>query len=930
MQKRRARTTARSRPPAGEARSLRRPSGVPPQSDDTREKEEFRTLTDLLPLPVFESDLKGRITYANPRAIECYGFPQEDIDRGLTMFDTLIPADGVRAMRTARTIRLDRPTHGNEYTARRKDGSTFPIAVHTSAIVRNGRRVGIRGIVIDMTERKLIEKKLKESEERFRNIVEKGTNLFYVHSPEHVFTYLSPQVEAILGYKPEEALRPWTDVVSDDPVNERAYDLTQRAIDTGKRQPHYEVELIAKDGRRVWLEVDEAPVVQDGKTVAIIGAAQDITERKRAEDALRQRQAKLDSIFRAAPIGIGIDKNRILVEVNDRVCEMTGYSRDELIGRSSRMLYMTDQEFEYVGHVKYAQMAQKGIGSIETRMRRKDGSAIDVLLSTAPVVEGDLSGGVTFTALDVTERRRAEDALRASEMKYRRLVETLQEGIWVIDREGCTSFVNPRMAEMLGLTVEEMHGKHVSSFLDERGVEDYEKYLERRRGGGREQHEVAFIHKNGERVYVRLETSRLTDENGDYVGAIAGVQDITELKRAEDERRKLELQIQETQKLESLGVLAGGIAHDFNNILTAIHGNLEFAIAALPPDSPALASLADVDRASRRAADLCKQLLAYSGKGRFAIGAVDLGKVVREMVQILGVSISKKAVLRFEIAPDLPLIKADESQIQQVVMNLIINASEALGEESGVISLSAGATDCDRAYLKRMLLGEHLGEGRYVFLEVADTGVGMDEETQAKVFDPFFSTKFTGRGLGLPVVLGIVRGHGGAIGIHSKKGMGTTFQILLPVSNSAVERVEEGPVHADGWHGSGTVLLVDDEEMVRSVSKRMLEHLGFQVLLAADGAEAIDMFRANRGAIDCVILDLTMPRMDGVQALAALRAISVDVPVILSSGYSRHEISKRYARKGFAGFIEKPYRLSSLGEKIRSVLGARVHRGVEA
>ena len=643
MEKRRARTTARSRPPAGEARSLLRPSRVPPQSGETREKEESRGLTDLLPLPVFESDLKGRITYANPRAIECYGFPQEDIDRGLTMFDTLIPADGVRAMRTARTIRLDRPTHGNEYTARRKDGSTFPIAVHTSAIVRNGRRVGIRGIVIDMTERKLIEKKLKESEERFRNIVEKGTNLFYVHSPEHVFTYLSPQVEAILGYKPEEALRPWTDVVSDDPVNERAYDLTQRAIDTGKRQPHYEVELIAKDGRRVWLEVDEAPVVQDGKTVAIIGAAQDITERKRAEDALRQRQGKLDSIFRAAPIGIGIDKNRILVEVNDRVCEMTGYSRDELIGRSSRMLYMTDQEFEYVGHVKYAQMAQKGIGSIETRMRRKDGSAIDVLLSTAPVVEGDLSGGVTFTALDVTERRRAEDALRASEMKYRRLVETLQEGIWAIDREGCTSFVNPRMAEMLGLTVEEMHGKHVSSFLDERGVEDYEKYLERRRGGGREQHEVAFIHKNGERVYVRLETSRLTDENGDYVGAIAGVQDITELKRAEDERRKLELQIQETQKLESLGVLAGGIAHDFNNILTAIHGNLEFAIAALPPDSPALASLADVDRASRRAADLCKQLLAYSGKGRFAIGAVDLGKVVREMVQILGVSISKKS-----------------------------------------------------------------------------------------------------------------------------------------------------------------------------------------------------------------------------------------------------------------------------------------------
>lgn len=941
MQKRRARTTARGRPPAGETSSLRRspatassrrtkPPEVPSSSGDTREKEELRSLTDLLPLTVFESDLKARVTYANRRALKCYGYSQEDIERGMTMFDTLIPADRARAMRAARTVVPGHSTHGNEYTALRKDGSTFPVAVHTSAIVRNGKKVGYQGIVVDLTDRKLVEKELKESEERFRNIVEKGICIFYMHSIAHVFTYLSPQVETVLGYKPEEALVRWTDLASDNPVNERAFELTQRAIDTGERQPHYEVELVAKDGRRVWLEVNEAPLVRDGKTVAIIGAAQDITERKRADIALRDRQAKLDSIVRAAPIGIGIEKNRVITEVNDEVCKITGYSREELVGESVRMLYLTDQEFEYVGQAKYGQIARKGIASVETRWRRKDGTAIDMLLNSAPLVAGDLSGDIAVTALDVTERRRAEEALRSSETKYRRLVETLQEGIWAIDRDGRTSFVNPRMAEMLGYKVEEMYGEHLFSFMDERGVENCKKYLQRRQGGVSEQHEFEFIHKSGERIYTRLETSRLTDENGDEVGAIAGVQDITERKRAEEERRRLEQQIQETQKLESLGILAGGIAHDFNNILTAIHGNLEFAISALPPGSPALASLADVDRASRRAAELCKQLLAYSGKGRFAIGAVDLGKVVKEMVQILGVSISKKAVLRFDIAPDLPLIKGDESQIQQVVMNLIINASEALGEESGVISLSTGSIECDRAFLAGMLLGEHLTEGRYVFLEVADTGAGMDQETQVRIFDPFFSTKFTGRGLGLAVVLGIVRGHGGAIRIHSAKGKGTTLQILFPVSNFAVEHVEEGPAHMNEWHGSGTILLVDDEEMVRSVSKRMLEHIGFRVLLASDGVEAIDVYRANRDTIDCVILDLTMPRMDGVQTLATLRTVSVDVPVILSSGYSEHEISKRYARKGFAGFIEKPYRLSSLGDKIRSVLGARMHRGLEA
>ncbi|HVO76995.1 MAG TPA: PAS domain S-box protein, partial [Candidatus Bathyarchaeia archaeon] len=246
-------------------------------------------------MPVFESDLKWRIVYHNPRAFECFGYTREDLERGMTMLDMLIPEDRLRAERAARGVRAGRPSHGNEYTALRKDGSTFPITAHTSAIVRGGRKVGIRGVVVDKTDRKLAEQELKESAERFKNIVEKGTNLFYIHTPDHVFTYLSPQVEKVLGYKPEEALVRWTDLASDNPVNERAYELTQRAIDTGKRQPRYEAELIAKDGRRVWLEVNEAPLVREGKTVAIIGAAQDITERRRVEHELRQLSAVVRS-----------------------------------------------------------------------------------------------------------------------------------------------------------------------------------------------------------------------------------------------------------------------------------------------------------------------------------------------------------------------------------------------------------------------------------------------------------------------------------------------------------------------------------------------------------------------------------------------------------------------------------------------------------
>jgi len=906
-----------------------RPFEISNGSSNLEAMESFRDIADLLPLAVFEMDLGGRFTYVNPRAFEWYGFTREDFERGVSAADALIPADRERVMQAARLILSGRKSGGNEYTALRKDGTTFPVVVYSSAIIRDGRAVGIRGIAIDIADRKHVEEARTKSEELFRNIVEKSNNLFYMHSVDHVLTYLSPQIETILGYKPEEALVRWTDLATDNPVNNRAYEFTQKAIETGVRQPPYEIELAAKDGRRVWFEVNEAPLVQDGKTIAIIGAARDITERKRAEETLRERQARLDSIIRAAPTGIGMVLNRNIIEVNDRICEMTGYSREELVGRSARILYMTDQEFEYVGHEKYRQITLNGVGSVETCWRRKDGSVLDVLLSSAPLVAGDVAGYATFTALDITERRRAEQALRASEKRYRQLIETLQEGIWVIDEGARTTFVNPRMAEMLGLTVEELLGRHLHSFVGERDIEEMEMHERHRRQGMRERYDFEFIRKDGSRLCASLAVSPLMNENGEYIGAIAGVQDNTERKRADEERKRLEIQIRQTQKLESLGVLAGGIAHDFNNILMAIHGNLEFAMADLPPKSPARGSLGEVDRASKRAADLCKQLLAYSGKGRFAIGALNVGKVIEEMTEMLAVSISKKAVFRFDVAPDLPPIEADETQIQQVVMNLIVNASEALGEDTGTITVSAGSIECDRSYLRGMLLGERLPEGRYVYLEVADTGCGMDDDTQAKIFDPFFTTKFTGRGLGLPTVLGIVRGHRGAISVRSGKGAGTTFRVIFPASMRPAERIAEIPAQHGSWQGSGTVLLVDDEEMVRSVAKRMLEHFGFGVLLAADGVEAIEVFRSCQQTLACVILDLTMPRMDGVETLAAMRAISGNVPIILSSGYSEHDISRRFAGKGFAGFIEKPYRLATLEDKIRSALGARMRRVVE-
>ena len=400
-------------------------------------------------------------------------------------------------------------------------------------------------------------------------------------------------------------------------------------------------------------------------------------------------------------------------------------------------------------------------------------------------------------------------------------------------------------------------------------------------------------------------------------------QAILNRERREDEeaQRRLELQIQQAQKLESLGILAGGIAHDFNNLLTAILGNADLAKTEVLPGTAVHANLDDIEVASRRAADLCRQMLAYSGKGSFVIDAVDMPTLVREMAHMLDVSISKKVQLNMQFADDVPAVEADVTQIRQVVMNLITNASEAIGDAPGVIVLRLGALEADRSYLEQTVLTK-VPAGRYAFLEVTDTGCGMDESVRARLFDPFFTTKFTGRGLGMAAVLGIVRGHQGAITVESTPGKGSTFRVLLPAaSGPTATTTDTGDGREPGWQGSGLVLLIDDEEVVRSLGKKMLERLGFEVLTAVDGEEGVEVFRRRHHDIQCVVLDLTMPRMDGSACLAALQEVREDVCVILSSGYSEQEVASRFAGSGLAGFIQKPYQLATLRRTLHAAIG---------
>ena len=426
------------------------------------------------------------------------------------------------------------------------------------------------------------------------------------------------------------------------------------------------------------------------------------------------------------------------------------------------------------------------------------------------------------------------------------------------------------------------------------------------------------IIRKGETRWIHYQSLPRPLENGDVIWT-GSLEDVTERRCIEDEKLALEKQLLHAQKLESLGVLAGGIAHDFNNILTAIIGNAGLALMRINKESPVVEFLHQIEKAADRAADLAKQMLAYSGKGKFIIENININQLLEEMLNMLQSSISKKAALRINLHENLPAVEADATQIRQIVMNLVINASEAIGDKNGSITITTGCMDCDSSYLKDIWLDNNVSEGLYVYLEVSDTGCGMDKETVAKLFDPFFTTKFTGRGLGMAAVLGIVRGHNGGIKVYSEPNRGTTFKILLPASGipSETSRRSEG---GEQWKGSGTVLLVDDEETVRSIGSEMLKELGFTTITANDGREAVEIFR-SRPDISFVILDLTMPRMDGEECFRELKELNPEIKVIMSSGYNEQEVSQKFVGKGMAGFIQKPYRLSEMQAEIRKISG---------
>ncbi len=549
--------------------------------------------------------------------------------------------------------------------------------------------------------------------------------------------------------------------------------------------------------------------------------------------------------------------------------------------------------------------------AVEGILSRLDGSNFDAEVRAAPC-EYQGNPAVQLIVQDIAVRKRSE----ADTKRLLSIIETSSDFIGMADAEGHVIYVNPAGRRMVNLPIDiDVRGMRVADFHPsveaERMRATIFPHLLKHEGY---QTELLFQYRSGDEILTLATFS--VQKNADGTAASYSII-ARDIRKDREEQQKIE----HAQRLESLGVLAGGIAHDFNNILTAVLGNAVLAErqAALHPEEiPKY--LANIVMSSEKAAELCKQMLAYSGRGRFVVKALDISDLVEDITKLLEVSIAKNVVIKYQLAEQLPPIAADAAQMQQVIMNLVINASDAIGEKSGVISIATGVMFADYNYLKSTCLDEDIPEGRHVFLEVSDTGCGMDRETRQHIFEPFFTTKFTGRGLGMSAVLGIIRGHHGTLKLYSELGRGTTFKVLFPVSMDTAKATEKEGGGEALWQGAGTVLIVDDEETIRETAAMMLESMGFTTLTAENGLDGVETYRRHQEEIVVVLLDMTMPKLDGKGCFRELRRVNRDIKVILSSGYNEQEATSHFSGKGLAGFIQKPYRPEDLAKAIRAIM----------
>ena len=716
----------------------------------------------------------------------------------------------------------------------------------------------------------------------------------------------------------------WTRFVVEEDLEQVKTYHTMRRLKPGSAPNSYELRFINREGQVRDLFMSVAVIPETKESVASII---DITERKQAEEALKKSEERYRAIFEnTGTASILFGESTTILLANTNFEKLSGYSRQELEGKMSWTDYFVDNE-DLEKMRQYHEMREmnqdSAPASYEFHFINRNGEKRDILMEIAIIHEND----VRIAALiDITERKLMEKSLQQSEAKYRFLTEKMNDLIWTANLDFNLTYISPSVKEILGFTPEESIRQNPIEMMTPESyatvMDVLSKELKSEKKGEVDparsvKMELDFYHKDGSIVRVESVMSEIRDQDGNLVGIHGVSRDITDRHRAEAEKKKLETQLFQAQKMESIGTLAGGIAHDFNNLLTGILGNVSLALMKMDDSNPLREQLKIVEEYVQRGSDLTKQLLGFARGGKYEVKPTNLGEFTRKSSEMFGRT-RKEIRIHHKAQEGLWTVEVDRGQMEQVLLNLYVNAWQAM-TGGGDLYLSA----------ENVVLGmtevnpNDIRPGKFVKVTVTDTGIGMDEETKARIFEPFFTTKERGRGtgLGLASVYGIIKNHGGFINVESKKGFGTSFMIYLPVSNKEIEPLYKQMEEVQ--KGRGTVLLIDDEKMILDVGSKMLEGLGYQVITAMGGRQGLEIYKRDQDKIDLVLLDMIMPDYSGKETFDTLLMINQSVRVLLSSGYSLNGQANEIMQSGCKGFIQKPFTMEELSKRIRGILDER-------
>ena len=904
---------------------------IKPSPHDVRDISFFANVFRESTLPsVILAPGDSTVLFWNGAAERLFGWSSEEV-LGWPLTSVLVPPDGLHEHREIRR----RTQNGQGLSQHRitrlaKDGGQIEVSLSTWPIRgADGRVIAIIGIYTDVgaEERRFRESLAKKKLEEVARLYATAPIGLGFLDTELRFVRVNERLAQIDGLAAEAHIgRRLSDVVPEAAAS--LEDIYHEVIATSVPLVEHELRAAtpALPGvQRDW-QVSAYPLKgPDGTPLGLTFAVSDITERKRLNDELKRlndelkrQEMLLRLVIDALPGAVlYVDRdyryrfaNRAFGEWLQRppldfegqeikdVLSDAGFERvRERVDRA-----LAGERVEFEDHIGY--------GGSERKLH------VNLLPDRGP--DGVIRGVVALKQ-DVTEQKRSERALRDSEERFRRMVEIAAEGIWIIGTAGTTSFVNGRMTSILGYSKEEMLGRPGRDFVDPEESDRARREFECYQKASSKPREYRFRHKDGSIVWLDITVSPMVDDTGGCTGVLAMCTDVTE-------RKKDEQRLRQSQKLESLGILAGGVAHDFNNLLAGIMGYASLVLGTLEPGTRSHARLRAVISASERAAQLTRHLLTYAGKDQGKLQPLDLAAATRELLPLLNASIPKLVQLSLELDDNVPPVQADPAQLQQVMMNLVINAGESIPERTpGEVKISVRRRSLQPEDYRDAVVPIESGDLEYVSFTVTDNGVGMDAATQARIFDPFFSTKFHGRGLGLASVLGIVKAHRGTVSVQTAPGKGSVFTVLLPASRGATHGVDASPTQPSlrtGGTGLAAILFVDDEPALRTFAQQALEERGYRVLLAENGQQAIAVLKAHP-EVRAVVLDLAMPVMGGDTAGPMMRSLRPDVPLIVSSGYPESDASEMVGHSVAAAFLEKPFRADVLVSAVEEVLRSR-------